>query len=112
MAKTTRGGAMPIRRIVNEFAPRVAQKTLTRPAVSAVVRNDGQRSFTRPHRSENSPVSPGGSAAHQPDRSEEHTFELQSLMRISYAVFCLKQQKIKYNTHTYTQKISKSTPIT
>src|SRR3546814_2082109 len=30
-------------------------------------------------------------------RSEEHTSELQSLMRISYAVFCLK----KKNTHTY-----------
>src|SRR3546814_10021069 len=32
-------------------------------------------------------------------RSEEHTSELQSLMRISYAVFCLKK-KIKKNTHT------------
>src|SRR3546814_7378216 len=30
-------------------------------------------------------------------RSEEHTSELQSLMRISYAVFCLKK---KINTHT------------
>src|SRR3546814_10325101 len=30
------------------------------------------------------------------DRSEEHTSELQSLMRISYAVFCLKKKK-KYN---------------
>src|SRR3546814_8643893 len=29
------------------------------------------------------------------DRSEEHTSELQSLMRISYAVFCLKKQKNK-----------------
>src|SRR3546814_1378771 len=28
------------------------------------------------------------------DRSEEHTSELQSLMRISYAVFCLKKNKI------------------
>src|SRR3546814_10444844 len=28
-----------------------------------------------------------------PFRSEEHTSELQSLMRIAYAVFCLKQQK-------------------
>src|SRR3546814_2032019 len=27
-----------------------------------------------------------------PDRSEEHTSELQSLMRISYAVFCLKNK--------------------
>src|SRR3546814_2256966 len=32
-------------------------------------------------------------------RSEEHTSELQSLMRISYAVFCLKKKK-KTNTHT------------
>src|SRR3546814_2942925 len=30
---------------------------------------------------------------HRPDRSEEHTSELQSLMRISYAVFCLKKKK-------------------
>src|SRR3546814_4354098 len=30
-------------------------------------------------------------------RSEEHTSELQSLMRISYAVFCLKKKKIEYN---------------
>src|SRR3546814_1861983 len=29
----------------------------------------------------------------RPARSEEHTSELQSLMRISYAVFCLKQKK-------------------
>src|SRR3546814_2469650 len=28
----------------------------------------------------------------QPERSEEHTSELQSLMRISYAVFCLKKK--------------------
>src|SRR3546814_961873 len=33
-------------------------------------------------------------------KSEEHTSELQSLMRISYAVFCLKK---KTNTHTHTQ---------
>src|SRR3546814_1710602 len=47
----------------------------------------------------------GTAAKHMPDRisldlndirSEEHTSELQSLMRISYAVFCLKKQK---NTH-------------
>src|SRR3546814_7390348 len=30
------------------------------------------------------------------DRSEEHTSELQSLMRISYAVFCLTKQHIKH----------------
>src|SRR3546814_4741042 len=31
-------------------------------------------------------------------RSEEHTSELQSLMRISYAVFCLKKKKQRHNT--------------
>src|SRR3546814_7707518 len=36
-------------------------------------------------------------------RSEEHTSELQSLMRISYAVFCLKKKKIKQNTHINTR---------
>src|SRR3546814_1570176 len=42
------------------------------------------------------------------DRSEEHTSELQSLMRISYAVFCLKKKKdnkstnnIKKSTYTH-----------
>src|SRR3546814_6797382 len=33
-------------------------------------------------------------------RSEEHTSELQSLMRISYAVFCLKKKKITKDTHS------------
>src|SRR3546814_938616 len=37
--------------------------------------------------------------AHQFDRSEEHTSELQSLMRISYAVFCLKKKKHKRHNH-------------
>src|SRR3546814_835936 len=36
--------------------------------------------------------------ASTPGRSEEHTSELQSLMRISYAVFCLKKKKIKKST--------------
>src|SRR3546814_2300563 len=34
------------------------------------------------------------------DRSEEHTSELQSLMRISYAVFCLKKKKQAHITTT------------
>src|SRR3546814_10239221 len=33
-------------------------------------------------------------------RSEEHTSELQSLMRISYAVFCLKKKKKQNKQHT------------
>src|SRR3546814_4724226 len=38
----------------------------------------------------------------EPRRSEEHTSELQSLMRISYAVFCLKK---KNNNRTYSKPI-------
>src|SRR3546814_7029309 len=43
-------------------------------------------------------------------RSEEHTSELQSLMRISYAVFCLKKKKHKHvftQTHTQPQRTTK-----
>src|SRR3546814_5943166 len=35
------------------------------------------------------------------ERSEEHTSELQSLMRISYAVFCLKQKKIIHHKNRH-----------
>src|SRR3546814_8116101 len=44
-------------------------------------------------------------------RSEEHTSELQSLMRISYAVFCLKKKKKKEssrNNNEYTRNYSKN----
>src|SRR3546814_8425498 len=40
--------------------------------------------------------------ATDPKRSEEHTSELQSLMRISYAVFCLKKKKQHRKTPTKT----------
>src|SRR3546814_2932453 len=44
------------------------------------------------------------------NRSEEHTSELQSLMRISYAVFCLKKKKhITNKTHTIQIKNNKDT---
>src|SRR3546814_5794548 len=39
-------------------------------------------------------------------RSEEHTSELQSLMRISYAVFCLKKKRLTQQTITPTAYIS------
>src|SRR3546814_2607551 len=47
----------------------------------------------------------GGMAAY---RSEEHTSELQSLMRISYAVFCLKK-KNHNTTHSYTPRLPSTT---
>src|SRR3546814_6802131 len=54
------------------------------------------------NKDEDTPGAPGVGVATRtrakPKRSEEHTSELQSLMRISYAVFCLKKKKIKNNT--------------
>src|SRR3546814_6488062 len=41
---------------------------------------------------------------HSPFRSEEHTSELQSLMRISYAVFCLKKKITHTQLHTINTK--------
>src|SRR3546814_6356913 len=45
------------------------------------------------------------------DRSEEHTSELQSLMRISYAVFCLKKKKKDTNTRQTTNTSQTSTDV-
>src|SRR3546814_5516252 len=61
----------------------------------------------------------GGSSSNWPPRrSEEHTSELQSLMRISYAVFCLKKKKRTNNnlqrllltSHTITSILTTSYP--
>src|SRR3546814_5941872 len=41
------------------------------------------------------------------DRSEEHTSELQSLMRISYAVFCLKKKTEYSNTNVKTKNYTR-----
>src|SRR3546814_6915108 len=57
-------------------------------------------------------ATPARNAHSAKNRSEEHTSELQSLMRISYAVFCLKkktknhkkQQKTLMNMHIHTHK--------
>src|SRR3546814_6281930 len=43
------------------------------------------------------------------DRSEEHTSELQSLMRISYAVFCLKKKKNKHTRNNNDHKTNHNT---
>src|SRR3546814_9958208 len=62
---------------------------------------DQQPQFDRAQRLAIDPEQPGGEQGgeHQrrAERSEEHTSELQSLMRISYAVFCLKKKKSKQN---------------
>src|SRR3546814_1019584 len=47
------------------------------------------------------PALPGTSIHFADARSEEHTSELQSLMRISYAVFCLKKKNERYHGKYY-----------
>src|SRR3546814_4538052 len=46
----------------------------------------------------------GGGHEGRTHRSEEHTSELQSLMRISYAVFCLKKKKNRTRINEYINK--------
>src|SRR3546814_10612271 len=69
-----------------------------RPHVAVRIRSRDLRQG-RPHLAVVSDRAPGTQAALH--RSEEHTSELQSLMRISYAVFCLKKKK---RNHTPTKR--------
>src|SRR3546814_8895544 len=67
-------------------------------------------------RGERNPGEAGGQGAElyqdlRPERSEEHTSELQSLMRISYAVFCLKKKR-KQTKNTPTTAVRQETPNT
>src|SRR3546814_6739394 len=70
-----------------------------------------ERPFLTPHhhagkkaafqRALNSRKQPGVFSENFKRRSEEHTSEFQSLMRISYAVFCLKKKKTTQNIHKH-----------
>src|SRR3546814_1383602 len=69
------------------------------------------RSFTALLRSARRPRLNAVHQAGQENRSEEHTSELQSLMRISYAVFCLKKKninidRIEHNINTTYESIT------
>src|SRR3546814_7472555 len=57
----------------------------------------GDRDRRNALRRKDEPGEKGERGREAPSRSEEHTSELQSLMRTSYAVFCLKKKK----KHTY-----------
>src|SRR3546814_9176922 len=69
------------------------------PARSASCRFSSPAACPRWHRPRKLP------AKHRSTRSEEHTSELQSLMRISYAVFCLKKKNKPITRPNYTSKI-------
>src|SRR3546814_8911145 len=85
--------ARPVRHFRDALVP--ARGPATRHAVAAAaahVAGDGRGRDGHAHGAQpvaGLPVAPGLADR----RSEEHTSELQSLMRISYAVFCLKKKK-------------------
>src|SRR3546814_9984967 len=68
--------------------------------------SDGVGPATLPGVCENHDGMPGKRTGPSAVRSEEHTSELQSLMRISYAVLCLKKNKI--NTIKLTKQTKKN----
>src|SRR3546814_2043213 len=65
-----------------------------RASIAARSSAEGSSACIIPSTNSRNPVSVG-------IRSEEHTSELQSLMRISYAVFCLKKKKKNHPTNIY-----------
>src|SRR3546814_9777329 len=88
------------------FRSRQGERAMTRLAIANGKLADPAREFSRlgegdPDRILDIVDQLDGVMIHN-NRSEEHTSELQSLMRISYAVFCLKKKKKthKNNIHT------------
>src|SRR3546814_5162157 len=75
-------------------------RSSSRTAAARAHRRQRAGTARRPRRS-STPPRPRGDRT---SRSEEHTSELQSLMRISYAVFCLKKKKILYIHPSITTK--------
>src|SRR3546814_2685101 len=68
---------------------------------------DGGQGYRRPHIRTVLELLPFRGA--EARRSEEHTSELQSLMRISYAVFCLKKTKYKETSNIKYKKMNAHT---
>src|SRR3546814_2489733 len=94
MTKLMQGGAIPVDRLMECRLRWDLHKVMAR-TVEGFAPADLEPCATR----RDQPVGLGDGE----HRSEEHTSELQSLMRISYAVFCLKKKK-KRDIQTQTQQ--------
>src|SRR3546814_1936433 len=82
-----------------DVAKTIDQPDMRGPVIKAAHKIDVRSSDARWQRTGRWPAYPQC----RPDRSEEHTSELQSLMRISYAVFCLKKKNNQNTTKTLRQ---------
>src|SRR3546814_3629503 len=100
-------GAGTLSQRIRSTPPSFNDLTVEGAAIDVRVRNldhvptpdmqiDGVPADALPPREPGEPMAPVAAVPPvDPPRSEEHTSELQSLMRISYAVFCLKKKKKK-----------------
>src|SRR3546814_2418616 len=85
---------MKASRVIKRFQCNGTRADLAQPRLACVAYEGQEHGASRDEmaviawHAESVPITPG-------KRSEEHTSELQSLMRISYAVFCLKKKKKK-----------------
>src|SRR3546814_4963156 len=97
--KTLLGGIDGVRQTQAEYQQMVQAKNRAQAAVQNLAKSDGSKKR----------VSAASLLARADSimRSEEHTSELQSLMRISYAVFCLKKKKQKRTNNTNMRRIKK-----
>src|SRR3546814_7750390 len=85
------------------FSKPVFKGPHTEASLARIMFRPSSRKVRNPCLCHRHPLPPGVSTP-PPRRSEEHTSELQSLMRISYAVFCLKKKnKIKYTVRDNSQ---------
>src|SRR3546814_4096359 len=98
--RASRGGERKRGRLLPPAAPRppAADRARANPCVARLWQARGRNRWKARRAALRAPPPPpchhGASPAScRHDRSEEHTSELQSLMRISYAVFCLKKKK-------------------
>src|SRR3546814_9405825 len=83
--------------------PKISPLRTSKLTVSVAVKSPKRFVRSRQETATSEASSTGDNPSASADRSEEHTSELQSLMRHSYAVFCLKKKNItKQTTPTHT----------
>src|SRR3546814_7638885 len=80
---------------VRAFERRRHRRDVALPQLDGLQIGQAPPYFTQPRRDFEAAAIGGDAVLLPANRSEEHTSELQSLMRISYAVFCLKKKKKK-----------------
>src|SRR3546814_2175834 len=97
-------GVEPVLHVEQRADARIMRSVIDR-AANRVDLDEPQRGV---HRDE---AGRDGGAARIDDRSEEHTSELQSLMRTSYAVFCLKKKNKNTHKHICNKKSRKQNTL-